>query len=59
MIGLLAQNHHLSNQLVLLMKKSLFSDESVSQLDFRAPTPDQLTFAALDCAELLAVKLNE
>src|SRR5437762_14370379 len=54
MIGLLAQNHHLSDQLVLF-----FSGESLSQLDFRAPTPDQLTFAAFDCAGLLAVNFND
>src|SRR5207249_6313814 len=55
MIGLLVQNHHLSDQLVLLMKQRLFSRESLAQLDFRAPTSGQLTFAAFDRAMLLAV----
>jgi hypothetical protein len=57
MIGLLAQECLVLDQLVLLMKQSLFAGESLSQLDFRAPTPGQLTFAAFDCAMLLAAPL--
>jgi hypothetical protein len=54
MIGLLAQNSVSLDQFVLLLKQSLFSGESLSQLDFRAPTSVQLTFAAFNCAALLA-----
>ena len=46
------------DQLVLLMNQSLFSGESLSQLDFRAPTSDQLAFAVSGCAVLLALLLE-
>ena len=38
-----------------LMKQRFFSGDSLAQLDFRAPTSDQLTFIAFDCALLMAV----
>ena len=46
--------------LILLMKQRVFPSESLSQLDFRAPTSDQFAFVAFDCAAgLLAVNYND
>jgi hypothetical protein len=55
MIGLLAQDHHLLNQLVFLLTQGVFSDESLSQLDFGVPTPNQLAFVTLNRATGLMV----
>ena len=56
MIGLLAQNRLLLDQLVFLTKQRLFLGESLSQPDFRAPTSYQLAFVACDRAALAAFK---
>jgi hypothetical protein len=44
MIGFLAQNLLLLDQLVLLMKQNFFLGESLSQLGFRAPMSYSLAF---------------
>src|SRR5690242_4479988 len=59
MIGLLAQQSLMLDQIVLLTKQSLFSGESLSQLDFRVPVADQLAFADFDCAMFLAINYND
>jgi hypothetical protein len=56
MIGLLAQNCLVLDQLVLLTKQSLFSGESLSKPTFRAPMSSQLLFVACDRAALRASK---
>src|SRR5271166_4846579 len=56
MIGLVPQNLLLLDQLVLLTKQSLFSGESLSQPDFRAPMFCKLVFVARDRAALRALK---
>ena len=56
MIGLLAQDLLLSDQLVLLTKQSLFSGKSLPQPDFREPMSCQLAFVARDRAALRAFK---
>jgi hypothetical protein len=54
MTGLRARDFLLLNQLVLLTKQSLFSGESLSQPDFRAPMFRQLAFVARNRAALRA-----
>ena len=50
MIGLVAQNRLLLDQLVPVTKESLLPGESLPQTDFRAPMSCQLAFVARNCA---------
>jgi hypothetical protein len=56
MIGLCAQYLQLLDQLIFLAKQSLFSSESLPQLDFGAPMGRQFALVARNRAALGAAK---
>jgi hypothetical protein len=56
MIGLLAKNLLMLNQLALLMQQSPFPGESLPKTDLGAPMFCKLAFIARDCAAPRAFK---